>query len=117
MQHKKSQKQLQVGENIKRIIAEIFLNNEIIKDNTIYIVVKKADISPDMKNAKIFLSIIGNCDESLIIKSLNESSTFFEKKLFYKLHLKNSPKIKFMIDKNYDNFSKIEKMIDESSSS
>jgi ribosome-binding factor A len=111
MHYQKSQKQLQVGENIKRIIADIFLNEDIVKDKSINIAVKRADISPDMKNAKIFIAIIGDCDTIVAIDSLNKASFFFEKKLFHKLHLKNSPKIKFILDRNYENFSNIENII------
>ena len=112
MQNRKSKKQLQVGENIRRIIASIFLNEDIFTSK-INVIVKRADISPDMKNVKIFLAIIddGNCDD--IIKSLNKTNIFFENKIFHKLHLKNSPKIKFILDQNYENYHHIEKIIDD----
>ena len=113
MYNKKSQKQLQVGENIKRIIADIFLYEDIIKNKAINIAVKKADVSPDIKNAKIFLAIIGDCDAIAVVESLNKINIFFENKLFHKLHLKNSPKIKFILDRNYENYSKIEKIIND----
>jgi ribosome-binding factor A len=113
MQNKKSQKQLQVGENIKRIIADIFLNEDIIKNKAINIAVKQADVSPDIKNAKIFLAIIGDCDAIAAVSSLNKANIYFENKLFRKLNLKNSPKIKFILDKNYENYNNIEKIIGE----
>ena len=79
MHYQKSQKQLQVGENVKRIIADIFLNEDIIKDKSINIAVKRADVSPDMKNAKIFIAIIGDCDTIAAVESLNKAKLFFEK--------------------------------------
>ena len=53
----KSQRQLQIGENIKRIMSEIFLQEDfsVIMSNVITII--EADVSPDAKNVKIFVNI------------------------------------------------------------
>ena len=51
----KSQRQLQIGENIKRIMSEIFLQEDfsVMMNNVITIL--EADVSPDAKNVKIFV--------------------------------------------------------------
>ena len=56
----KSQRQLQIGENIKRIMSEIFLQEDfsVIMSNVITII--EADVSPDAKNVKIFVDILGD---------------------------------------------------------
>ena len=55
----KSQRQLQIGENIKRIMSEIFLQKDfsVIMSNVITIL--EADVSPDAKNVKIFVDFLG----------------------------------------------------------
>jgi len=108
----KSQKQLQIGENIKRIIADIFLYDELFIFKKINITVKKVDISPDMRNAKIFLAIFGEIKPSAFIESINNSSNYFQKKLLNKLHLRVIPKIRFMLDENYENSFKINQILE-----
>jgi ribosome-binding factor A len=53
----KSQRQLQIGETIKRVISDIFLRDDIFfnKHGT-HITVSQADASPDAKNVKIFVN-------------------------------------------------------------
>ncbi|MDA9818094.1 30S ribosome-binding factor RbfA [Flavobacteriaceae bacterium] len=111
----KSQKQLQVGENIKRIIADIFLYDDLFSFKKINITVKRVDISPDMKNAKVFLAIFGEIEPSVFIESINNSSNYFQKKLLNKLHLRVLPKILFILDKNYENSFKINKILESES--
>ena len=50
----KTQRQLQIGENIKRILTDIFIRNDITTAKNSYITITEADVSPDAKNAKIF---------------------------------------------------------------
>ena len=56
----KSQRQLQIGETIKRIISEIFLRDDILTVPGSYITILEADVSPDAKNARIYIDIFGN---------------------------------------------------------
>ena len=66
----KSQRQLQIGENIKRIMSEIFLQEDfsVIMNNVITIL--EADVSPDAKNVKIFFDIFTLIRYLYILKHL-----------------------------------------------
>ena len=64
----KSQRQLQIGEQIKRILAEIFLQESALTIKNGYITILQADISPDAKNAKIFIDIFGEADRKKILQ-------------------------------------------------
>ena len=86
---KKSQKQLQIGEQIKREIANIFLKNDIFKNEEIEIVIKEVDISPDLKNTKIFTSINNDhIEKSKLIDELNRSNYYFQQKIAKSLNLR-----------------------------
>ena len=111
----KSQKQLQVGEQIKREIANIFLRNDIFKDSNFKVTVCEADISPDLKNVKIFLSVFGNIAEEKMVKELNDNNYYFRKKLLQSLKLNNIPQIKFFLDKSSQSALDIESKIYEES--
>ena len=59
MQHK-SQRQLQMGENLKRILAEIFLKNNYSSINGNITTILEVSMSPDLKNARVFIDVFGN---------------------------------------------------------
>jgi len=121
----KSQRQLKVAENIKRVISEIFLREGLLQFNSYQITIIKGDVSADIKNAKIFVDIIdlakkeGNLltkeeNEKLqIIKKLNNSSKFFRHELAKKITLKTVPNISFILDDCTNKVYQIEKLIDE----
>jgi ribosome-binding factor A len=124
---KKSQRQLQIGENIKRILADIFLRNDISTAKNCYITITEADISPDAKNAKIYIDIFhltqkNETDhnesyfakiEKEIIKQLNQMAPVFRHQLAQKIELRMVPEINFLIDKSQNNLENIEKIIAE----
>lgn len=108
----KSQRQLQIGENIKRTMSEIFLRNDILTIPNSYITVLQADVSPDAKNVKIFIDIFGNKEiHDKIVKKLNEMAPHFRYELSKRIVLRTAPEIKFILDKNQDSFVLVEEII------
>lgn len=112
----KSQKQLQVGEQIKREIANIFLREDILKDDNIKITVLEADISPDLKNVKIFIDIFGDLNAEKLTNELNKNNKYFRHRISNSLKLRIIPEIRFILDKTSKNVSKINKLLEEDSS-
>ena len=88
-----------VGKQILDIISSIAVRN-IDLSSLGFITFTKVDISPDLKNAKIFYSVINKkvSDEELDI-ALNKKQKAFKKFLGPELHLRSTPKIKFINDK------------------
>jgi ribosome-binding factor A len=109
----KSQKQLQVGEQIKREVANIFLHGDIFRGDDFKLTVYEADISPDLKNVKIYINIFGEIEKNKLLKELNANSNFFQQKINKSLKLKNVPKVKFAIDESVENAGRISKAIDQ----
>lgn len=112
MTKEKSQKQLQIGEQIKREMAQIFLHDDIfIRNDHFKITVCEADASPDLKNVKVFINIFGDINEGRMIKELNDSNLYFRKKISSSLRLRNIPQIRFILDKTAQNAVDIESKI------
>ncbi len=109
----KSQKQLQIGEQIKREIANIFLRDDIFKSDNFKLTIYEADASPDLKNVKIFVNIFGDIEKKKLLSELNKNSYYFRQKLSKRLKLKNIPQIKFILDQYSDNVDKISKRLKE----
>lgn len=109
----KSQRQLQVGESIKRAMSEIFLREDfLISFNGCYITILEADISPDIKNVRIFIDIFGN--EKIhgeVVEKLNEMSPHFRFQLAKKINLRTVPEIVFILDKTQQKALDLESLI------
>jgi ribosome-binding factor A len=108
----KSQRQLQIGENIKRLMSEIFLREDILTVPGSYITILEADVSPDAKNVKIYIDIFGNDSiHEKITKKLNESAPYFRFKLAKKVTLRSVPEIVFVLDKTQNRALNLEALI------
>ncbi len=113
----KSQRQLQIGENIKRIMSEIFLREDILTVPGSYITILEADVSPDAKNVRIFIDIFGNNKmHEKIVEKLNDMRPFFRHQLAKKVTLRVVPEIVFMLDKTQEQANSIEKLLADEAS-
>ena len=92
----KSQRQLQVGEQLKRIVAKIFLEEDIFVIKGSQVTIARADVSPDMKNAKIIINIFGNVDKKKMTKELNAASAFFRARMAKQITMRTTPELLFI---------------------
>ena len=88
-----------VEKQLLDIISSIALKN-IDLSALGFITFTEVDISPDLKNAKIFFSVLNQKipDDELEIE-INRKQKAFKKFLSPELHLRTTPKIKFVNDK------------------
>ena len=109
----KSQRQLQIGENIKRLMSEIFLRDDILSVPGSIITVLEADVSPDAKNVKIYVDIFGNQQmHNKIVDALNKAAPHFRYQLAKQLTLRVMPEISFHLDTSQDRALRLESLID-----
>lgn len=112
----KSQRQLQVGEQIKRIIADIFLREGLMTIMGNYITILEADASPDIKNVRIYLDIFGDTkNRDQILARLNNAAPHFRHELGKRLSSRNTPEISFILDRTEENALRLEALIDQES--
>ena len=108
-----SQRQLRVGEMIKQSLGQIFLKGEakVPTLETNNITVTEVRMSPDLKNAKVYVIPLGGKDLDKVVDLLTDFSYLVRKTLAKKIHMKYLPKISFISDKSFDYAEKIEKLI------
>ncbi len=108
----KSQRQLQIGENIKRNMSEVFLRDDILTVPGSYITILQADVSPDAKNVRIFVDIFGNdAIHEKIVKKLNEMAPYFRHQMAKKVTLRSVPEITFVLDRTQQNALNLESLL------
>jgi ribosome-binding factor A len=113
----KSQRQLQIGETIKRMMSDIFLRGDILNLSGSYVTILEADVSPDAKNVRIFIDIFGQEEKHpKIIEKLNEAAPHFRYQLAKKVTLRIVPEITFVLDKTGQNALRLETLISKEAS-
>jgi len=103
-----------VEKQILEIISSIAIKNIDLSDLG-FITFTSVDISPDLKNAKIFYSVLNQklSDHEIDIQ-INKKQKAFKKFLSPELHLRSMPKIKFYNDKKFLYQDQINNLLNES---
>jgi ribosome-binding factor A len=97
---------------IKRIMADIFIQDNNLALKKGYITVLQADVSPDAKNAKIFIDVF-DADGKKIIKDLRKLAPYLRHELAKKINLRFTPELAFVLDETSGQVNKIEDLIKE----
>ena len=109
----KSQRQLRVGELLRKELSEALVKNDFhLSDlSNFSITVSQVIVTPDMKWAKAFVSPLGgeNFDEAM--NYLNKNVFSIQKIIASKVRLKRMPKLVFIKDKSFDFASNISQKI------
>ena len=109
----KSQRQLRVGELLRKELSEALVKNDFHHSDlsNFSITVSQVIVTPDMKWAKAFVSPLGgeNFDEAM--NYLNKNIVSIQKIIASKVHLKRMPKLVFIEDKSFDFASNISQKI------
>ena len=100
-----------VEKQLLEIISSIAIKN-IDLSSLGFITFTDVDISPDLKNAKIFFSVLNQKlpDDELEIE-INRRKKAFKKFLSPELHLRTTPKIQFVNDKKFSYQEKIDSLL------
>ena len=100
-----------VEKQILEIISSIAIKN-IDLSSLGFITFTDVDISPDLKNAKVFFSVLNQKlpDDELEIK-INRKQKAFKKFLSPELHLRTTPNIQFVNDKKLSFQEKIDSLL------
>ena len=108
-----SQRQLRVGQEIKKVIARMIEKGELRdpKLSEAFITVTQVQVSPDSKYATAFVMTLNGKDIKEVIKLLNEASWQFKKQIGSSLQLRYTPDLRFEEDSSFEEVDKIEKLL------
>jgi len=110
----RSQRQLRVGEEIKHAISSVLMKGDLplpLEFRNVPITVSEVRISPDLKNASIFVIPLGGKNLNEIVNAMNDHKGFFRFALGKAVSLKFVPEIKFLPDTSFDEANKIEQIL------
>jgi ribosome-binding factor A len=124
----KSKRQLQMGENIKRIMSNIFMNNDLLVIDGNLVTILRADISPDATSVKIFIDIVSSksvennseqsslekksATEEKILRKVQKLTPALRHKLAIEADFRSVPQIKFLLDKSNEEVIRISNLLE-----
>ena len=111
----KSQRQLKVGEELRHLISHALLRNtfydEHIDNNNI--TVTEVNVSPDLKNAKVYIMPLGGENKLNVLNSLNKVTGRLKKIISSNINLRQIPQLIFKIDETFEYAKKIDDILDK----
>ena len=111
-----TQRQLRVGEEIRHSIAWALERGEV-RDHAVVgvaITVTEVRISPDLKNATVFITPLGGGDQeavTAVTDGLNRAAPFFRRMIAKQLELRAVPRLKFIPDVSFDKASEMDALM------
>lgn len=102
-----------VAEEIKKEMTQI-LRSEFKDPRIGFITVTGAEVTPDIRYAKIFVSVMGD-DESKVqsMQALEKAKGFVRTELGKRIRLRYTPEISFKIDSSIEYGARIMKLLNE----
>ena len=110
-----SQRQLRVGELIRRALSDILMQGTIHDPdlNRISVTVSEVTASPDLKIATAYVCPLGGQGEEDLIALLAKNKSEIRRSISKKLTLKYTPDLRFRIDETFDRMDETRRLFSQ----
>ena len=110
-----SQRQLRVGQEVRRVIAEAIEQGEVRSPelSSAFITITQVIMSPDLKYATIYLTTLNGKNLGVILEQLTADKWLFKKLVADKLKLRWTPELNFRADDTFDEAERINKLMND----
>lgn len=111
---KNSVKNIRINSEVQREMSQII--REEIRDPRVHPMtsVMAVEVTPDLKFAKIFVSVLGSEEEKeKTMEGLKKSASFARGQLARRMNLRNTPELTFILDNSIEYGVTMSKRIDE----
>ena len=102
-----------VNEAVREVLSARLV--EGLKDPRIgFVTVTSVDTSPDLRHARVYVSVLGSEEErSASLEGLTASHGFLQARLNQELHMKRTPRLEFVYDYSVDRGMRISELIEK----
>lgn len=110
-----SQRQLRVGELIRRALSDALLRGETHEPELdgVSITVGEVRVSPDLKIATAYVMPLGGANGDAVIKALARAKGELRRAVNKATTLKYSPDLRFRLDETFDQFEETRRLLNE----
>ena len=115
MAEKLSNRQLRVGQEVRKVIATAIENGEARSPEIAeaFITITNVIMSPDLKYATVYLTTLNGKNLGVVIEQLAAEKWIFKKLVADKLKLRFTPEINFRVDDTFDEAEKINRLMND----
>lgn len=105
-----------VNEAVREVLSGHIADN--LKDPRIgFVTVTGVDTSPDLRRARVYVSVLGSADERQdAMVGLQSAAGFLQGKVGAELHMKHTPTLEFHYDESIDHGMRITELLDKGES-
>ena len=99
-----SQRQLRVGELIRRALSDILMRGDVHDPDLdgISVTVSEVRTSPDLKVATAFVLPLGGGQADVVLAALRRARGELRRQINRQVDLKFSPELRFVLDESFD---------------
>lgn len=112
-----SQRQLRVGELIRRSLSETLSRGDIHDAELAHVSITVGEVrpTPDLRKAIVHVLPLGGVNAELIVEALNRNTYELRRSINKNLDLKYSPELKFVYDRTFDQMDETRRLLDQAS--
>ncbi len=106
---------LKVGERVRHVLSELLARQQV-HDDTLSahtISVTEVRMSPDLRQAKVYIKPLLGGDEAEVLKALRRNTAYLQREVAQRLGLKFAPKLQFRADESFDEAGRIEQLLSD----
>ena len=107
-----TQRQLRAGELIRHALVEILREADINDPDLtgVSVTVTEVRMSPDLRNATVFVEPLGGGHAPEVVKALNRHAKFLRGRLGHSIDMKFTPALKFLHDESFDEAARMSRL-------
>jgi ribosome-binding factor A len=108
-----SQRQLRAGELVRHAVAELLSRGEIMDPEVtaLMITVPEVRMSPDLRNATVFVTPLAGGDPKAAVKALERNKRWIRGQVAHKVNLKYAPDLVFRFDDRFEESARIDSLL------
>ena len=102
-----------VDEAMREVLSDAITQD--LKDPRIgFVTVTAVDTSPDLRHARVFVSVLGDDNQrKLTLAGLRSAHGFLQRRVAAELRTKNTPTLEFVYDDTAERAQRVEKLLRE----
>jgi ribosome-binding factor A len=109
-----SQRQLRVGEVLRRSLADVLARDETGDPELegVSVTVSEVRISPDLRHATAYVLPLGGENAGGVVKALNRNKAILRKLVTSGMALKFSPEVSFAVDETFEQMDRTRALLE-----
>lgn len=110
----RSQRQLRVGELIRRTLSDALMRGDLHDPDLAHVSVTVGEVrvTKDLREAVVFVLPLGGVNTDLVVEALTRNKGELRRVITKTMKLRYSPDLKFLADKSFDQMDETNRLLD-----